>query len=562
MSILDRFLGTQRSKAYAEGIALLEEGHYAEAVSRLRVAVEGRADSTSGSLASFHFRQALVAEGRHLLRNQRAQDAVLYLGEAVSLWDRYPDLHCLHGVALGFAGAWDKALESARTALRLNPDYIEARLLETVALNEDGRGTESADSLNALLESGRRIDHWLIDSLAKDGQYSASDLPQTMSELLLQAMSGRSEKEDVAAAVSLCRSGKWEEGLAGFAALVQKRPNYPDYRTRYAAALFQLGRNTDALAEVEAALALNDTYRTAADLKGLIMADSGRLLEARTYLQEADKQLADGRPASAHEELFGTYLRAVLALLTGRPESIQGMLVGWPDLGRNFARAELLLAAADYLCDRPGSCGQRLAELVEEWPADADYFHLLACFHLQQQHLKDVTTVLGNWPAAKSSTPDHRALFLEGCLAVCQGRVPAVRDDVAAAAEADENTPEFSPEAWAFLSARAAFLQGKDSECWKICQDLTDRGFGSERVLRLQIAALASGAEGVDATWQPEGILPDSCLPVTHYLHLSRLETDRANDLVENHRAVHPDSLIGHWLSARFWLDPIRNWIA
>jgi len=68
MSLWGRFLGNRRNRACAEGVALLENGQYSEAVTLLREASMGSSDHPSGSLASFHFRQALVAEGRHHLR--------------------------------------------------------------------------------------------------------------------------------------------------------------------------------------------------------------------------------------------------------------------------------------------------------------------------------------------------------------------------------------------------------------------------------------------------------------------------------------------------------------
>ena len=94
----------------------------------------------------------------------------------------------------------------------------------------------------------------MVDSLARENGYASDDLPDNLSGLLETALGGQSEKEEVAAAVALCRAGRWDEGLSRFAELVQRRPNYPDYRTRHAAALYQLRRDDEAFAEVEAAL--------------------------------------------------------------------------------------------------------------------------------------------------------------------------------------------------------------------------------------------------------------------------------------------------------------------
>jgi tetratricopeptide (TPR) repeat protein len=561
MSLLDRFLGGRRSKAYAEGMQLASEGRYAEAIGLLRSAALGRADSPGGSLASVHFRQALVQEGRRLLRAGKYADACQPLGEAAGHWELYPDLQCLHGAAQGFAGHWDQALVAARSALRLNSDYVEARLLEAVALQAGGRTREAAVSLNALVESGRRVGHWLIAALEREKQYTEADLPADLPESLLKCVSGRSEKEEVAEAVTLCRAGHWEKGLVRFADLVQRHPRYPDYRTRHAAALFQLRKLDEALAETEAALALNESYQNAIYLKTLILADLGRFWEARTFLSACD---AEGEPdgkrgAQAHEELFGAYLRGVLALLTGEPDAVPGILEDWPDLVRTFARAELLLAASDDLRGREASCGRRLAGLADEWVGESLYFFLLACHRLESRAYAEVASVLTRWPI--QDTPDLRPLYLENTAAVCQGEPPQLP-----AADDPDMDDQVSAEAWLYLEARGAYLAGDDQRAHEICTDLMSRGYGTERLLRLKVAAELGrdlpAAHETARELDHEAVLPDSCLPPMVFAAHRRQQSERAHSLLLPYRSAHPEFLVGHWLSPDFWLEPVRGWIA
>ncbi len=557
MSLLGRFLGSGRSKAYAEGVDHLEEGRYAEAVDSLRIAALGKSDTPSGSLASFHFRQALLREGRRLLRTEAKAEAVPYFAEAAALWDQYPDLHCLLGAAHGLTGSWETALVEGRVALRLNADYAEARLLEAVALQALGRDREAVLSLNDLVESGRRVDHWLINSLADKGPYQESNIPDDLMTILERSLSGQSEKEEVASAVALCRAGRWEEGLERFADLVERRPRYPDYRTRHAAALFQMGQNEKALAEVEAALALNESYRTAVDLKGLILAEEGQLHAAAEFLREADEKLQDAKPASTHEELFAAYLRGVLALMTGRAASVRDVLGEWPDLIRNFARAELLLAAAEHLTDQPAACGRRLTALVDEWTAEPIYFYLQACHQLAARNFQEVAGVLSRWPSAGTEGRDNRPLYLEGLVAVQQGRVPSAPDETA-----DGGDEAIAEAAWTFLGARSEFLQGADTKCWWSCQKLVDQGLATEGVLRLQTRAAAVASGEIAPDWKPVPVIPDSCLPGAVHYQVNCGQAAEAAAMVAGHREVHPENLMGFWLDASFWLDPVRNWIA
>ncbi len=565
MAFLDRLFGGGREHDLAEGIALLEEERYAEAVSILRTAAKRRTVPT-GSLAAYHFRQALLAEGRRLLRGGAAARAVPVFAEAVELWDRYPDLHFLLGTARGLSGSWDDGLGAARAALRLNPDYVEARLLEATALQGLGREREAADSLAALLETGRRVQHWLVGRLARVEPYRADDLPAGLAEMLAAAAGGRSEKEEVAAAVALCRAGRWEEGLERFGDLVERQPRYPDYRTRHAAALFQLGRGSEALDEVEAALALNEDYGVAVDLKALILADGGRVAEARCSLQAADAR-RHVRDASrrTHEDLFGAYLRGVIALLVDHAEEVAVLLEGWQDLVHGFGRAELLLAAAESLTAAPAAAGRRLAALSREWSGEPVYRWLWACHLLEMRRYDDLAVALSRWPAASDGQRDWRPLYLEGHLAVCQGRVPA--RPVAAPPASETGASEASvgvapgPDAWAFLAARATFLAGDDAACWRDCLALEKKGGPTERLLRLRLAAAVGAGDAAVETGEVTIPWPDSCLPGL-VCSERRRDSGRADALLENQCRLHPEDLRVNWLSPGFWLGPVRGWIA
>lgn len=563
MSLWGRFLGGGRSDTFAEGVSLFESGRFAEAVDRLRTAAMGRSSSPDGSLAASYFRKALLAEGRRLMRAGRAQQAQEYLSEAVRLWDLYPDLHCLHGAALARSGNLDEALQEARFALRLNPDYAEARLLLAAVLAALERGREAADALNALVESGRRVDHWLIQEYDREVSYDADDIPDDLLERLIQSLSGKSEKEEVAAAVSLCRDGRWEEGQRQFAELVERRPRYPDYRTRLAAALFQLGRAEEGLEQVEAALALNEEYRTALDLKGLILADLGRLAEARLWLNRAAADIPTQVRGGAHEELFGAYLRGVLALLNGQPEEVLGFLAEWPDLVRNFARAELLLAAADDLRGRPSTCGRRLADLADEWSGEEIYFDLLVCHHLEHQRFRDAAGVLRRWPGAARGSDRHR--FLEDLLLVSEGRQDEQRSGHPTALQDPPLDSDVGPDAWTFLEARAAYQGGDDETAWRLCLQLCEKGLATEKLLRLQtVATSAVDPEilGSARNWQPSGVLPDSCLAHLYFLEVGREQAARGRELILEHLRLHPENLKARWLLTDLWLGPVRGWLA
>lgn len=567
MSILDRFFGFSRSHAYNEGLALLEDGRFAEAAVILRKAVgEGVArgrDDPAGNL----LRRALIAEGRRLARMGRFTEAMPLFGEAAAVWDTFPDLHWWHGASAALAGDHDTALQDARTALRLNPDYAESRLLEAVALEGLGRSREAADALNSLRESGRRIDHWLTQEWGGDAAVTADTLPAGLRDELGRIVQGETDKEKLASAVALCRAGHWDEGIAAFSDLVSRRPRYPDYRTRLAAALFHRGRGDEALGEVDAALDVNPGYGAAIDLKALVLADLGRFADAWDVLEGADRRQDPTGDANPHEELFSAYLRGVLDLLLGRADQVEGLFRERGNLVKSFARAEMLMAAADDLLGRHAAAGNRLLALFREWPAEPEFAYLLACHQLGSSRPEEAAVTLQRWPQESGTGPDARPLFLKARLALRSGRVPDLPDVARFPADGPGEAPDGprlrrqpSRSAWSVLRAEAALLKGRVEECREILEALADEGPLTEQVLRLWIRSAT--CDPLPGEWNCGTVLPDSCLPPACALALLRGDGPGHAGLVRPVAVLQPDCLLGVWLDPRFWLEPVRGWIA
>jgi len=565
MSLLDRIFRTNRSRIYDEGLALLEQGRHAEAVEVLRRAVgedhATRADSLGGNL----LRRALLAEGRRLLRADQPAAAVSYFGEAADLWAAYPDLQWWHGTALGLAGHWEEALQAAHKALRRNSEYPEARLLEAAALMGLARPREAAISLATLRESGRRTDHWLPRHWQDAPEFTAETVPADLPDLLGRVVQGESEKEKLAAAVALCRAGDWEQGTVIFQELVTRRPSYPDYRTRLAAAYFQMRRLDDALAEVETALESHPGYASALDLKVLILADLHRYREAWEFLSNTSVERSGQNPGSL-EALFGAYLRGVLALLLGRPGEVSDLLERWSGLAHDFAWAELLAAAADHFRGRRKSCGMRLETLVREWPGDPEYTYLLACFHLERGDTDKAASVLENWPRDNNPEPDQRPLFLQAKLALQRGRLPEFPQVLGrsaagvSAAEQGVIPRVLPPETWRMLNAEAAFIRGEDAMCWIICHKLEQEGLVSERSLDIMLQCVDAAEASGD--WQLPCVVPESCLTGACALAMRRDEIEHANALLTPLSRMHPELLRGMFLRPEFWLQSVRHWLS
>jgi len=567
MAFFRKLFGSRGGDAYSDGIALFEQGHTAEALALLRPVFTQDPGSPRGSLAGFYLRQGLVTEGRRLLQAGDAAAAANLLGEAVEHWPEFPDLQFLAGAAHGLAGEWGRALDAARQALRRNPDYCEARLLEACALQALDRLRDAADSLDRLVESGRRVDHVLVRDVARETGYTPATLPGDLTERLRRTIVGDDTKQQLAAAVALCRAGRWDEGLAAFRRLGALHPQYPDIRAKHAAALYQAGQGDAALAEADVALSINPRYRTAVSLKGLLLAEQGQILAARTYLAEAVPRLEG--TAGRHEELFLAYLRAVLALLVGEVDEGRALLAGWHDLPRQFARAALLLAASDDLAGRPDAAQRRLDELCGIWTADVDLAFLRTARLLEQQQWPLADAALNQWPQGRRGFADPRPLYLRARLDLAQGREPVLPslpqdggDEDRDQAPALDEPAAIELAAWRQLEIASLLQRGEAAAAWDRALRQFDCGQADEETgrLLLRAAAVTGGRPPADLAGRIGG--PDSWGPeLCRQLRRQHLGLE-AEAVARHHRRVRPDRVKWWWLSATFWLGPVRRWLA
>ncbi len=552
MAILRRLFGGKSNGGYERAIALVEDGRLAEALPLLRDAFEVDQSSPRGSLAGYYLRLCLVGEGRRFLQSGDAAAAYQVLDEAVGHWPEFPDLRFLAGAAAAGADQWPEALEHARVALRRNPDYCEARLLEAGALDALDRPREAVDSLQALVESGRRVDHALARDLAVGGDAALDPGHHDLPALIRRAAVGDDAKHRLGQAVAHCRAGRWEDGLAIFADLSSTHPRFPDVRAKHGAALYQTGRLAEALVEVEAALAVKSRYRTAVSLRGLIMAEQGQLAAAADYLA-AEVPRLEGT-AGRHEELFLAYLRASLALLLGDLAGCRDLLAGWNDLGRQFARAELLLVACDDLEGWRDAALRRLDTLVGIWSADPELAFLRAAIQLEERQWAAVEDTIGRWPNHQDTARDERPLLLRARLDVARGRVPTLPDPLPA--DAGDHAA-----AWQQLAAIAHLRGGDGVAAGGVIGDLMQQGHADEETGRLALQAAAT--RPADPMVDPVGwqIIPDSWLADLCRLWRREGDAGRAEDLLGSRRQLRPEQVTWAWLSARFWLQPVRGWL-
>lgn len=159
------------------------------------------------------------------------------------------------------------------------------------------------------------------------------------------------------------RRGKHEEALASFRKSTAVRSNYPDHYNA-ATMLLHLGRDEEALAELEASIEQNDGYAEAWCNRGIALSKLKRHEEARKSFERAeaiDDKLANAFRchavllASLNEHAAAVPLRARVAELEPKSSTAQ------------LAHAHALGAAHDdrYVHWEPGGVEEQIVAAVE-----------------------------------------------------------------------------------------------------------------------------------------------------------------------------------------------------
>ena len=156
---------------------------------------------------------------------------------------------------------------------------------------------------------------------------------------------------------------RWDDALAAFRRSTALVPNYPDHYNA-ATMLLNLGRDAEALGELDASLALDETYAEAWCNRGIALTKLGRIDEAAASFERAQK--ADATLANAFR------CHAILQHQRGDREGAVPLRARVAELEPQSASAQLeyAQAVADAHDDRyvhwePGSVEEQIVEIVD-----------------------------------------------------------------------------------------------------------------------------------------------------------------------------------------------------
>jgi len=221
-----------------------------------------------------------------LARAGRPDEAIARYREALRLKPDYFEARNNLGEALAGAGRWTEAIDQYREALRLDPGYAMihvnlgdallhlGRLDEAIASYEEGVRVEP-DSPNAYFQLGA--------ALVRAGRApEAIAVFENLLQLSPDAPDARTELGYL-----LARSGRLPEAIAQFQEVARLRPDAVAAHDNLGSALAQVGRTEEAAGEFAAASRLQPDNPELHNDLGCALAQLGRTAEARSQFEAA-----------------------------------------------------------------------------------------------------------------------------------------------------------------------------------------------------------------------------------------------------------------------------------
>jgi tetratricopeptide (TPR) repeat protein len=281
--------GSRSQRHYARGIEQFNEGHLIEAIAFFEEAIASDDDGPGTALARFYRAEAHTLLGGDALEGGDHSGALGYFDAALTEHTRFPDLHIQRAIALLHLDDPLAAERAARSALELNPDFIDAGAVQVVALIAQGDSVRAEDAAS----------RWTKRAAERgDALAAAFTNPAGLFAALVARRVRRAERRRIVErAEAALRDGFWADAAAGLEPLVDETPLYPDLRLRLAAAYLGQGELDRARTQLDAALERNTEFADAHVLAGIVALRCEQVRTAREHFALAD---ASGRvPMSA-----------------------------------------------------------------------------------------------------------------------------------------------------------------------------------------------------------------------------------------------------------------------
>jgi len=229
------------------------------------------------------------ALGRHCFERGDDAGAVSQLGRLLSTRSDFADVHYMMGVIQERRDDLSEAARSLTHALRLNPDYAEARLALASLYERQGD-----------FERSRQINQ------GKSAERRPEDQPRAGSAALDPTTRGKLANLQAALGDAYREAGELREAIEAYRKALDRCPSFHDIRLRLGVALREAGLPHQALAEFQRIRRSHAGLGDAAVQTGLTLYTLGRAEEARQEWEQVLQAEPARRDARMYLRLVGS----------------------------------------------------------------------------------------------------------------------------------------------------------------------------------------------------------------------------------------------------------------
>ncbi len=224
--------------------------------------------------------QKLFNEAKKLYDEGKFWDAIRIMKDLAEKKKNYADFQHFLGVLYYSIGMIDEAIEQFEKALKINPEYIEAHLNLSIALNDKGdymRAKKHYETAAKLEKEGGRIPASVRNNLAN----TYMKLGDTFFEV-----------------------GEYKRAKEEYERALEIAPYFLDIRTKHARVLMQMGEIEKAIYSLEEILLLNPKYEDAKLLLGMCYFKKGEKEKAKKYWEDILKINPENSKAKTYLSLL------------------------------------------------------------------------------------------------------------------------------------------------------------------------------------------------------------------------------------------------------------------
>jgi len=277
---------------YADGYAALARGDFASALDRFETAASQDAMTRSAAEA-----RAAVLRGAAALRAGQVRAAISLLADGARQWSEDAETHRILSLAYRIDEQYERAIEHASAAVRLNPDE-RARLGLAEALLSGDRPDDAARVLEDLTRERPRSGtaHYRLGDLHERGARVEAALAAYRRARDLEPIVGR-DRLVLTIARLAANQADFDGAAAAHASRIAVNPNYAEAHRQLAEIYFLQGRRDEALAEFSVATWLDGANARAHAGRGHVYVRDRRYPEAIAAFDPAAGPLG---PVYAH----------------------------------------------------------------------------------------------------------------------------------------------------------------------------------------------------------------------------------------------------------------------